>query len=111
VPGYCHLPLDYDDEWFKQATVESVVTRYKNGQPYRVWVKPNGARNEALDCRVYALAARMSLDAARTQPSVVKIDKTVQPEPAAEGVPAVAPPVIVAHQVRQGRRMRSRGIR
>lgn len=116
VPGYCHLPADeistgYDDDWFTQVTSESVVTRFKEGRPYRVWVLPNGKRNEALDCRVYALAARMSLDAAHTQPSTVKIDKTVQPEPAAEGVPAVAPPVIVAQQVRQGRRMRSRGIR
>ena len=27
------------------------------GQPYREWHKPDRARNEALDCRVYAYAA------------------------------------------------------
>lgn len=110
MPGYCHLPTDYDDDWFEQVTSESVVTRFREGRPYRVWVLPNGKRNEALDCRVYALAARMSLDATKTQPSAVKIDRSVEPQPAAEGVPVVSPPVIVAQQAR-GRRMRSRGIR
>jgi phage terminase large subunit GpA-like protein len=110
MPGYVHLPPDFDDDWFEQVTSESVVTRYKEGRPYRVWVLPNGKRNEALDTFVYALAARMSLDASKTQPSVVKIDRTAEPQSAAEGVPAVPAPVIVAQQVR-GRRVRSRGIR
>lgn len=106
-PGYCHLPEDYDDDWFEQATSESVVTRYRDGRPYRVWILPGGKRNEALDCRVYAFAARMSLDAKQTRPSEVKIDKAVIAEPAlVKEVPAAA---IIAAKPR-GRRMRSRGI-
>jgi len=63
-PGYCHIPASRDaegglslDEWCKQITVEKLVTHYVKGQPVRTWHKPDKARNEALDCRVYALAA------------------------------------------------------
>lgn len=56
-PGYCHTPNDRDAEWYKQITAEKLVTRYVKGQPVREWHKPDRARNEALDCRVYALAA------------------------------------------------------
>src|SRR5690606_15051567 len=38
-------------------TAEKLVTRYVKGFPVREWHKPEKARNEALDCRVYALAA------------------------------------------------------
>ena len=55
--GYCHFPADRDAEWFKQLTAEKLVVRYVKGQPIREWHKPDKARNEALDCRVYALAA------------------------------------------------------
>ncbi|KAF1017680.1 MAG: hypothetical protein GAK31_00948 [Stenotrophomonas maltophilia] len=58
-PGYCHLPSDrYDLEgWARQVTAERLVVRYVKGQPVREWHKPDKARNEALDCRNYALAA------------------------------------------------------
>lgn len=56
-PGYCHTPTDRDAEWYKQITAEKLVTKYVKGQPYREWHKPDRARNEALDCRVYAYAA------------------------------------------------------
>jgi phage terminase large subunit GpA-like protein len=55
--GYCHFPAHYDETYFKQLTAEKVVTRYNKGFPVRKWEKPQGRRNEALDCRVYALAA------------------------------------------------------
>ncbi len=55
--GYCHFPAKYDEQYFKQLTAEKLVTRYHKGFPVRKWEKPNGKRNEALDCRVYALAA------------------------------------------------------
>lgn len=57
-PGYMHLPkaLATTDE-FEQLTAERLVTRYVKGQAKLEWVKPNGRRNEALDCAVYALAA------------------------------------------------------
>ena len=64
-PGYCHIPRDRDienggmtlAEWCQQITAEKLLTRYVKGQPIREWVKHPKARNEALDCRVYATAA------------------------------------------------------
>lgn len=57
-PGYVHLPkaLGGTDE-FEQLTAERLVTKYVKGQPRMEWIKPNGRRNEALDCAVYAYAA------------------------------------------------------
>lgn len=55
--GYCHFPDDRHDEWYQQLTAEKLTLRYVKGQPIREWSKPDRARNEALDCRVYALAA------------------------------------------------------
>lgn len=58
-PNYCHLPADrYDlEEWTKQVTAEKLRVKYLRGQAVRYWWKPDKARNEALDCRVYATAA------------------------------------------------------
>ena len=56
-PGYCHFPADYPEEYFLQLTAERIQTKFINGHPTRVWVMPKGKRNEALDCRVYGLAA------------------------------------------------------
>ena len=57
-PGYIHLPkvLASTDE-FDQMTAERLVTKYFKGHPRMEWIKPNGRRNEALDCAVYAYAA------------------------------------------------------
>ena len=57
-PGYIHLPkaLAGTDE-FDQLTAERLVTKYVKGHARMEWVKPNGRRNEALDCAVYAYAA------------------------------------------------------
>ncbi len=55
-PGYCHFPLARDEEYFRQLTAETSVTRYVRSFPRREWRKTR-ARNEALDCRVYAYAA------------------------------------------------------
>ena len=61
-PGYIHFPRDVDDEWFKQLTAEKLMTKHVKGIPTRVW-KQIRARNEALDCAVYAFAAYASLNA------------------------------------------------
>lgn len=55
-PGYCHFPLERELEYFEQLTAEKQVTRFHKGFGRREWVKTR-ARNEALDCRVYAYAA------------------------------------------------------
>jgi phage terminase large subunit GpA-like protein len=70
-PGYCHFPADYPEEYFQQLTAERIQTKFINGHPTRVWVMPKGKRNEALDCRVYGLAAlhilNPNLDALRSE--------------------------------------------
>lgn len=55
-PGYCHVPDSRDPEWFQQIAAEKLMTRYVKGFPVREWHQTRD-RNEALDCRVYALAA------------------------------------------------------
>ena len=45
----------------KQLTAEKQVIRYVKGFPVREWVKKSSARNEALDCTVYAYAALQRL--------------------------------------------------
>jgi len=55
-PGYCHFQAKRDDEYFRQLTAEKMVTTYHKGYPKRAWVKTR-TRNEALDVRVYAIAA------------------------------------------------------
>ena len=55
--GYCHFPMDRDLAYFEQMTAERLRTKYSSGFPRRYWWKPDGKRNEALDCRVYAYAA------------------------------------------------------
>ena len=60
-PGYCHFPIGRDQEYFDQLTAEKKYTRYHHGYPRQEWRKPPAARNEALDCRVYAYAALHAL--------------------------------------------------
>jgi phage terminase large subunit GpA-like protein len=63
-PGYMHFPklVEVDGEYFKQLTAEKQVTRYTRGFPKKQWIKVR-ARNEALDCEAYAMAALVSLNA------------------------------------------------
>jgi phage terminase large subunit GpA-like protein len=70
-PGYCHFPkstdsegnLIYDEAYFKQLCSEKAITKYRAGVGVRVWVKiKEKMRNEALDVRVYAMAARAILN-------------------------------------------------
>lgn len=56
-PGYIHFHAEAGDDYFAQLTAEKQITRYVKGFPVREWVKKSGARNEALDCKVYAYAA------------------------------------------------------
>ncbi len=55
-PGFCHVPRDRGADWYSQLTAEKLMTRYVKGFPVREWHQTR-PRNEALDCRVYALAA------------------------------------------------------
>lgn len=54
--GYCHFSINHSEEYFRMLTAEKKMTKYYKGRPKREWVKIR-QRNEALDCRVYAMAA------------------------------------------------------
>lgn len=54
-PGYCYFP-EYSEEYFRGLTAEHQVFKEVNGFKKYAWVKKY-ARNEPLDCRVYARAA------------------------------------------------------
>lgn len=57
-PGYLHFHMEATVEYFEQLTAEKQVLRYnRSGFATREWVKKPSARNEALDCLVYAYAA------------------------------------------------------
>ena len=86
-PGYVHFPaLDgFDQAYFDQLTAEQVMTRYREGRPYRVWVLPKGKRNEALDTFVYALAARIATNARLDGPPPKEPRPQKPAPPAADG--------------------------
>jgi phage terminase large subunit GpA-like protein len=62
-PGYCHFPVGRDGSYFEGLSSETAYTEVgKNNFPVRKWKKKTGhARNEPLDCRVYAYAALCSM--------------------------------------------------
>ncbi len=60
-PGYIHFPSNSesgcDNDFYAQLTAEKLVTHKTKGGERATWEKQQ-RRNEALDCAVYALAAR-----------------------------------------------------
>lgn len=61
-PGYVHFSKQLQAEFYKQITAESrVEVKTSQGMKFR-WLKPSGARNEKLDCTVYAIFAAHCLD-------------------------------------------------
>lgn len=55
--GYIHFSKTLcDTEYMKQLTAEKQIKKFVKGYPKIAWVKIR-ARNEALDCHIYALAA------------------------------------------------------
>lgn len=60
-PGFCEFPISYQEEYFKMLTAEEKTVE-------GAFVLASGRRNEALDCRVYAMcAADVYLDARVTE--------------------------------------------
>lgn len=96
-PGYCHFPTERDSEYFKQLTGEKLITRRSSGKTKREWVKSH-VRVEALDCRIYAIAALEILN-----PIWEKIPRFVKKESAQIKAP-------VAPKAPQRRRQISTGI-
>lgn len=58
-PGFCHFPnrSEYGTDYFRMLTAERLITKRIHGQRSLQWELPSGRRNEALDCRCYAIAA------------------------------------------------------
>lgn len=55
------LSSDLPRVWHEQVASERVVMRYRSGQPVRSFERIPGRRAEALDCLVYATAARQMI--------------------------------------------------
>lgn len=57
-PGYCHFPIDgRPDTWYAELVSEFKKKVMKFNRMVLRWYLPKTRRAEALDCRVYALAA------------------------------------------------------
>lgn len=54
--GFCHFPDGRDKEYYEQLASEELRIQRKRGKVIKTFAKMR-ERNEALDCRVYALAA------------------------------------------------------
>lgn len=60
TPGYCYFPADirgYDEIYFKGLMSEKMLIKRDKGQTKITWEAVPHARNEPLDCRVYAMGA------------------------------------------------------
>jgi phage terminase large subunit GpA-like protein len=91
-PGFCHFPsnrkLGFDLAYFSQLTAESMRTSYASGRLVRYFdVQIVGARNEALDARVYGMAAVQILN-----PNYAQIAKNLANPPLNDWRNESAPP-------------------
>lgn len=80
-PGYVHFSDQLPMAFYEQLTAEArVIQRTPRGEEYR-WVKrKSGARNEVLDCTVYATFAAYCLDLHRyTKPMWDRLRERVAP--------------------------------
>lgn len=93
--GYIHLPQGTTDTWIKQLVAEQLVkVKKRTGAVRYEWQNPGGARNEAIDMRVYARAAAYALGADRWQePQWAKLTdhRARARKPASAQPPAPAP--------------------
>lgn len=113
-PGYVHFSKELPDEFYHQLTAEQrVKVKTAQGEKFR-WVKVR-ARNEVLDCTVYALFVAQQLDLHRyTDRQWDQLEAKVIPavqdlfaagaddpisEPALAGEEAQAVPAVVAAPV------------
>lgn len=55
--GRLRLPNHLSSDYFDQLAAERLEVRFVRGASRMKWIKQDGARAEALDCAVYALAA------------------------------------------------------
>jgi phage terminase large subunit GpA-like protein len=55
--GFIHFNTSLGAEYYSMLAAEKKQIKYIKGFPVTEWVKANGVRNEALDCKVYGYAA------------------------------------------------------
>lgn len=89
---YCHFPLGeergYDHTYFRGLLSEKLVLKSERGRTRWMWVKLAGhERNEALDCRDYALAAYRILD-----PDLDAVERRLKSPPGAQAKEATQEP-------------------
>lgn len=80
-PGYIHFSKDLPPEFYTQLTSESrIPQRTARGIEYK-WVNTKRARNEVLDCSVYAIFCTHQLNLhAYTSAMWAQLEQAVQPE-------------------------------
>ena len=61
--GFCHFPVGRGLDYYAGLTSERPLRKYHQGVARRIWIPIGGARNEPLDCRIYAMAALEGLKA------------------------------------------------
>lgn len=102
TPFAIHFPHEgLSADYFVQLTAEKAVTVIQNGREFRVWrPKEEGARNEALDCFVYGLAARLSLpNKLRAAPMPARREEAPERDEPEPKLQEIAPErVVVAQQ-------------
>ena len=102
-PGYCHISADYPSDWEEQMRAETRVKRKSRGQIYHIWEQTGGKANEALDCRVYALAAKIFGKRILEELARAPTTKTTpQPRPDPEDRPASPKSPGFADRARRG---------
>jgi len=98
TPRAVHFPAEgLSADYFDQLTSEQAATELKGSTPVRVWRKREAdARNEALDCFVYGLAARLSLPVKLDRPPRVaarpRDPAPTEPSPQAPATQPAPPP-------------------
>lgn len=107
-PGALHWHAGLELSFFEQLLVEKPVIRWHKGRKIREYVKPNGARNEVLDCHVGNLALAHHLGLHRWSPldwaqlRTNLIPKGATPDlfaaAAVQAVPTEPPPPPAAHE-------------
>lgn len=80
-PGYVHFSQDLPAAFYNQLTAEArMPTRTARGVEFK-WVNPKRARNEALDCTVYALFATHQLGLhLYTDPMWSRLEQALEPD-------------------------------
>jgi len=95
-PGYMHFPHGLPVDYFDQLTAEKIITRYVRGFEVHDFDKEPNARNEALDCEVYAYAAALHAGLARKRWPALEARLRARAERQAASVSQETPPAAPA---------------